>query len=136
MAETAHNFGSDWIVPASGERGEFTLSMRVLNSEPLEVIHGFEWSRQYSTPEKEFLLLRRTETRNADFVVLLEPHYGESRLSRFERFTVKDNRGRAVDSVVGLNITLGEKHYEVILNPYRASIHTRKGITDKVFSLN
>lgn len=136
MAETEQNFRSDWIVPARGEHGEFTLSMQVLNSEPLEVIHGFEWSRQYSTPEKEFLLMRRTGTRNADFVVLLEPHHGESKLSQFERFTVNDNRDRAVDSVVGLNITLGEKHYEVILNPCRTNIQTRKGITDNVFSLN
>ena len=129
-ATTDSDFGSDWTIPDN----PIKLSMRVLNTEPLEAIHGFEWSRQYNKPEKEFLLMSR-KARNADFVVLYEPHTGESKLTMFERFEVKCDKGQPVEGALGIMIVLDGKPYEIILNPYGAEIKTCKGVTRKVLSV-
>ena len=135
-AITTDDFGSDWIVPANGGQKQFTLSARVLNETPVEVVHGFEWSRQFSTPEKEFMLLRRTKARNADFIVLFEPHRGKSKLTRFERFTVKDEKGNAVEIALGLNINLRGKSYEIVCNPEKKTVSVSGGVTNEVFSID
>lgn len=134
-AVTAGDFGSDWSATGGGGK-EFTLSMRALNSYPVEIIHGYEWSRQYTAPEKEFLILRRTGVKNADFTVLLEPHREKSRLSKFERIEVINENGIPVRDAVGLKITLEGKQIEVILNPYSSKIQTSSGVSGKVFILN
>ena len=135
-AFTDKDFGCDWVVPEDrkSSRKECTLSMRVLNNSPLEAIHGFEWSYQYRTPKKEFLLLSR-KAKNTDFIVLFEPHYGDSQLSKFEQFTPSDENDRTLDGVVGLNITLGGKAYEVILNPDHEEVKTIKGMTRAILSI-
>ena len=108
--------------------------MRVLNNAPLEVIHGYEWSRQYRTPEKEFLLLSR-KAKNADFVVLYEPHRGKSGVTVFERFSVSGENGATVGGALGLKLTLNGKDYELILNPDTDSVKTIKGLTREVLSI-
>ncbi|MFC1528802.1 heparinase II/III family protein, partial [Candidatus Latescibacterota bacterium] len=133
-ATTDKDFGADWMLTGQNIKGRLNLAMRVLNNAPVEVIHGFEWSRQYRTPEKQFLLMSRT-ARNADFVVLFEPNRGNSKLSRFERFTVQDENGNTVDEALGLHINLAGKSYEVIMNPDRKGIKTVKGSTRKVLSV-
>ena len=131
-AETERDFGCDWEI--KGLQNPLNLTMRVLNNAPLEVVHGFEWSRQYTAPEKEFLLLSR-KAKNADFVVIFEPHSGQSRLSGYERFTVLDENGRTIKGALGLHISLGEKSYEVILNPDRNTVKTVKGPKQDVLSV-
>lgn len=133
-AVTGENFGCDWRIPSESAKDRLYLSMSVLNNEPLEVIHGYEWSRQYRTPQKEFLLLSR-KAKNADFVVLYEPHRGKSDVSEFERFSVSGENGATVEDALGLKLTLNGKHYEVILNPDRDSVMTIKGSTRKVLSI-
>jgi hypothetical protein len=133
-AFTDSDFGCDWVIPEERTTGDLHLSMRVLNTVPLEAVHGFEWSHQYTTPEKEFLLLSRT-ARNADFVVLFEPHRGESKLSEFMRFPVTDETGNTVEGALGIRITLDGKQYEVILNPDKARVKTCMGSTRKVLSV-
>ena len=108
--------------------------MRVLNTEPIEAVHGFEWSYQYPSPQKEFLLLSRT-ARNADFVVLFEPHRGVSNLSEFTRVPVTGDSGDPVEGALGLRVTLDGKRYEVILNPDRAEVKTCAGSTRNVLSV-
>ncbi|MCE5251987.1 heparinase II/III-family protein [bacterium] len=134
-ASTDSDFGSDWIIPAEGSRGRLTLSMRALNTAPVEVVHGFEWSYQYRTPEKEFVVLRRDKARNADFCVLLEPHKGAAKLTKYERFIPADEKGNPVDSAIGLNITLSGKSFEIVSNPEGHTVKTVRGTTDKVFSV-
>jgi hypothetical protein len=133
-AVTGKNLNCDWIVPVSGKRKQFMLSMSVLNNTPLEVIHGFEWSHQFRTREKEFLLLSR-KAKNADFIVLYEPHSGTSRLTKSERFTVTNEKGSTMDAAVGVNITLGKTSYEIILNPTGETVQAAGGLTNKVFSI-
>ena len=108
--------------------------MRVLNTAPIEAVHGFEWSRQYRGPEKEFLLLSRKAS-NADFVVLYEPNRGESKLSRYERFDVVDENGVKVSGFLGVRVTLSGKPYEVILNPDEVAVKTVRGATRKALSI-
>ena len=133
-AITEKDFSADWTIPESGNRKEITLSMRVLNDSPLEAVHGFEWSRQYKKPEKEFLLLSR-KARSADFIALLEPHFGESQVSKYERFIVKDKNGMTVENALGLHLTLAGKACEIILNPDEENVKTVKGTTRKVLSI-
>ena len=134
-AETDRDFGSDWIVPAGRGNKQFTLSMRTLNDKPVEVVHGFEWSRQFSTPEKEFMLLRRDRARNADFIVLFEPHRGRSKLGTFERFEVKDEDGNTVAGAVGINVSIGGKALELIFNPDVEMVTTVNGPSYRMFSV-
>jgi hypothetical protein len=108
--------------------------MRVLNSSPLEAVHGFEYSSQYREPEKEFLLLSR-QARDADFIVLYEPNHGESKLSRYERFDVFDEKGKKVKDALGVRLNLSGKPYEVILNPDQIIVKTVKGMTRKALSI-
>ena len=130
-AATSSDFGCDWKIPGN----DLNLAVRVLNTEPMEVIHGFEWSRQYTTQdEKEFLLMRR-KAQNADFIVLFEPNRGESKLSDLERFTVRGENGGTVKGALGVRATLNGKKYEVILNPDEVPVKTVKGSTRKVFSI-
>jgi len=133
-AVTGKDFGCDWVVSGKGTNNELNLAVRVLNTAPIEVIHGFEWSRQYTKPEKEFLLMSR-KTRNADFVVLFEPYRGSSKLSQYERFDVLNENGKAVKGALGLHVTLDGKPYEVILNPEKEAVMTIKGSTRKVISV-
>ena len=131
---TVKDYRADWTVPAEGDRKEFTLSMRVLNSEPLDVVHGFEWSRQYKKPEKEFLMMSR-KARNADFIVLYEPHRNQSQLSVFERFEVTSPDGKPVKNAVGIRITLRKTSLEIILNPDGKEVRTVKGSTKRILSV-
>ena len=108
--------------------------MRMLNSAPLEVIHGFEWSYQYRTPDKEFLLLSR-KSREAEFIVLYEPYLEKSKLSQYERLTVLDENGKTVMGAIGLLITLAGKPYEIIFNPDGNMVKTVKGFTRRVMSI-
>jgi len=133
-ATTAGDFGCDWIVKEKGAKPGLHLAMQVLNDEPLEAIHGFEWSRQYTKPEKEFLLLSR-KAKNADFIVLFEPRIGSSRVTGFERFAVTGDGGATVEGALGVHVTVGGKRYEIILNPDRGDILTVRGVTDKVLSV-
>ena len=133
-AMTDENFGSDWILFGKDTKNELNLAMRVLNDEPLEAVHGFEWSRQFRTPEKEFLLLSRT-AKNADFVVLYEPYRNRSKLSEFKRFDVQNEIGETIAGAIGVLVTLDGKSYEVILNPDTQSIQTVKGASRNVLSV-
>ena len=133
-ALTAGDFDCNWRIPAGRGSGEMFLSMRVLNDKPLEAVHGFEWSRQFQTPEKEFFLLRRA-AENADFIVMFEPRRGRSRVSQFERFEVPAPDGGVVDGTVGLHVTVGGKHYEIILNPAGEAVKTIRGETKKILSV-
>ncbi|MCE5248815.1 heparinase II/III family protein [bacterium] len=133
-AVTGGDFGCDWLLSGKGTKDELHLAMRVLNTAPVEAIHGFEFSRQYRGPEKEFLLLSR-KARNADFIVLFEPNRGESKLSRYERFDVPDEKGAKVAGATGVRLTLAGKTYEVILNPDEAAVKTVGGVTRKVLSV-
>ena len=128
-AETSEDFGSDWKLT-----DELNLAMRVLNAGPLEAVHGYEWSRQFRTPEKEFLLLTRT-AKNSDFIVLYEPYRRRSSLSEFTRFAVTDAAGNAVPDAIGVNATVGGKSYEVILNPDNAEVKTVGGVSGKVLTV-
>ena len=124
-------FLCNWTFPGnSGVR----LDVRVLNDAPLEVVHGFEWSRQYSTPEKEFLLLRRDKARTADFVVLAEPHRGDSRLTRFERVAVRNGEGaEGRRGARSWTVEVNGKRYRIVLNPDRRRIGCESGSTRDVF---
>jgi len=134
-AVTDKDFGCDWLLSGKGAKDELHLAMRVLNAAQIEAVHGFEWSRQYSAgPEKEFLLLSR-KARNADFVVLYEPNRGESKISRYERFEVVDEKGVKVTGALGVHITLAGKSYEVILNPDETAVKTVRGATRKALSI-
>ncbi len=133
-AVTGNDFGCDWLLPATSDEDSLYLSMRVLNTAPVEVIHGFEWSHQYRKPEKEFILMSR-KARNADFVVLFEPHRGKSKLYGCERFAVLGEYGTIVEGALGLRLTLNEKSYEIILNSDSETVTTIKGITDKILSV-
>jgi len=135
-AMTGDDVRCDWTVPGDGSRGESALSLRILNDAPLEVVHGFEWSRQFSTPEKEFLLLRRGDADNAGFIVLVEPRTESSRIHAFERMTVKDIGGGDADGVVGVYVVLGETSYEIVFNPLEKTyITTGGGMSREVFDV-
>ena len=124
----------DWLIPGKDNKEELHLAMRVLNSSPLEAVHGFEYSSQYIKPEKEFLLLSR-QARDADFIVLFEPNHGKSKLSMYERFDVVDEKGNKVRDTLGIRLNLSGKPYEVILNPNQINIKTVKGMTRKALSI-
>ena len=136
-ARVSGDLVSDWTVPKQGGREPFTLSMKALNGDAgaLNVIHGFEWSYQYSKPEKEFLLLRREKVKNADFVVLFEPHAKEGKLTSSQRFIVTDGNGVPVESALGIRLTLDGKKYEVIVNPEGKNIKTVEGVTGRLMSV-
>jgi hypothetical protein len=129
-AETTGDFNCGWELPNG-----YNLGMRVLNDEPLEAVHGFEWSRQYPTPDKEFLLLSRT-VKNADFVVLYEPYRRRSAVSEFARFEVTDTEGNTVPGSIGVKVNIDGKSYEVILNPYNVTVQTVKGVSNKVLIIS
>jgi hypothetical protein len=121
----------DWTVPNGGL--EFT--MKLLNDAPVEVVHGFEWSYQYSKQEKEFMVLRRDKSRNADYLVLIEPHRKAARLTSSKRLAVTSPDGGSVENAVGVALTLGEKRYEVIVNPDGVPVNTAKGPTRRNISI-
>ena len=131
---TSIDLGCDWNLPVKGANGDLHLAMRVLNTSPLEAIHGFEYSSQYTKPEKEFLLLSR-KARDADFIVFFEPNRGESKLSKYERFDVVDENGAKVRDALGIRANIAGKSYEVILNPDQATVKTVKGVTRKALSV-
>ncbi|MFC1692104.1 heparinase II/III family protein [Candidatus Latescibacterota bacterium] len=131
---TNENLHCDWMIPSRKDRKTLNLAMHVLNTTSLEVMHGFEWSYQYRTPEKEFLLLTR-KAQNAEFIVLFEPYRGQSKLSKYEQVTVTDESGYPLDETVGLKVTLSGKTYEIIMNPAGDTIRTASGITRKIFSV-
>lgn len=131
---TVNDLGCDWLLSGKGTKDELQLAMRVLNTSPLEAVHGFEYSSRYRGPEKEFLLLSR-QARDADFVVLYEPNRGESKISRYELFDVVDENGTKVVDVLGVRVNVSEKSYEVILNPDQAIVKTVKGVTRKALSI-
>jgi hypothetical protein len=131
---TGKDLGCDWLLSGKDAKEKLHLAMRVLNAAPLEAIHGFEYSRQYKEPEKEFLLLSR-KARDADFVVLFEPNRGQSKLSRYEKFDVIGENGAPVGNALGVRATIAGKSYEVILNPDYASVKTVRGMTRKALSV-
>ena len=131
---TDGDFSCDWIIPPAGNRKKMILTMNVLNTQPLEVIHGFEWSYQYRTPEKEFLLLSR-RAKIADFIVLYEPNSGKSAVSRFEKFDVVAESGEIVEGALGVAVTLGERTYEIVFNPDMKMVRTTKGTTTRIVSI-
>ncbi len=131
---TVNDFGCDWLLSGKDTKNELHLVMRVLNTSPLEAVHGFEYSSQYRGPEKEFLLLSR-QARDADFVVLYEPNRGESKISRYERFDVVDENGTKVRDALGVRVNVSGKPYEVILNPDQAIVKTARGMTRKALSI-
>jgi len=131
-ATTGRDFTAEWRIPEDQAKGGLNLAMRVLNDAPLEAVHGFEWSRQFRAPEKEFLLLSR-KAKNADFVVLFEPHRGRSRVTRFERIPVPGGSGGTVDGALGVAVTVGGKPYEIFLNPDRREVKAEWGVTHDVY---
>jgi len=131
---TVKDMGCDWVLTVKDAKEGLHLAMRVLNSSPLEAVHGFEYSRQYTKPEKEFLMLSR-KAKNADFIVLFEPNRGESKLSKYERFDVAGERGAKVADALGVRVTVAGKTYEVIVNPDQAPVKTAKGMTRKALSV-
>ncbi len=116
-AVTSGDVTCDWTVPADGGRPESRLTLRLENAEPVEVVHGFEWSRQYATPEKEFVTLRRDNASNADFIVLVEPHKGAPRTTAFERAPVRGKNGLPDEDIIGISLVLGGEEYAVVFNP-------------------
>ncbi|MHB9031326.1 MAG: heparinase II/III domain-containing protein, partial [Candidatus Latescibacterota bacterium] len=130
-ARAKGNLAADWTVPKEGSREEFFLSLLALNDTPLEAVHGFEWSRQYTKPEKEFLVLRRERVKNADFVVLLQPRGTNEAPVTAERFAVTDTQGREVKNAVGIRLAIGGKRCEIIVNPDGAEVKNIKGSTRK-----
>ncbi len=133
-ATTTNGFTCDWTVNDTNAMKGLRLATRVLNDAPLEAVHGFEWSRQFSTPEKEFLLLTRT-AKNADFIVLHEPYVGRSTVTEFRRFDVAGPDGAIVDTAVGVYVTVDGTRYEVILNPGGVKVKTVRGETGKILSV-
>ena len=77
----------------------------------------------------------RRKAQNADYIVLFEPNRGKSKLSDFERFTVRGKNGGTVEGAHGVRATLNGKKHEVILNPDEVPVKTVKGSTRKVFSI-
>jgi hypothetical protein len=134
-ARVAGNLNADWTIPKEGSRGEYVLSLRAVNEKPLEAVHGFEWSRQFSGPEKEFLVLRREGAKNADFIVLLQPRGKGDTPAIAERFAVTDGKGRTIDNVLGIRIMSGGKRFEVIINPNGVEVKTAVGSTKKRISV-
>lgn len=131
---TNDELSCDWAITDERALKNLHLSMRVLNDRPLDVVHGFEWSYQYRTPEKEFILLSR-KAKDADFIVLYEPYTGSKKATRFERFPVTDGSDAAVDGAVGVRVETGGSVYRLILNPDRKTVRTSKGLTDSIFSV-
>ncbi len=131
---TVKELGCDWLLSGKDAKDELHLAMRVLNTSPLEAVHGFEYSPRYRGPEKEFLLLSR-KTRDADFIVLFEPNRGRSKLSKYEKFDVVDDKGIIVRDALGVRVNISGKPYEVILNPGRTFVKTVKGMTRKALSI-
>jgi hypothetical protein len=134
-ARVSGDLASDWTIPKAGSRDELTFSLRAMNDAPMEAIHGFEWSFQYTKPEKKFLVLRREKTKNADFIVLLQPHGGSEAAASPQRFAVTDTQGRTLENAAGVRVTLGGKQYEIIVNPGGAEVKTAKGSTRKYVSV-
>jgi hypothetical protein len=134
-ARVTGNLAADWAIPEEGNRGEFIFSLRMLNDAQLEAVHGFEWARQYSRPEKEFLVLRRENTKNADFIVLLHPHGKSDSPAVAERFAVTDGKEQKMQNVLGIRVTAGGKQYEVIINPHGAEVKTAAGNSRKKISV-
>ena len=124
-----------WTVAKEEAREQLGFSLKVLNDAPLEVVHGFEWSYQYRTPEKEFVVLRRERAKNAEYLALIEPHRKESRLTVTRRFTVTSLDGRAAENAVGILLTLLGKRYEVIVNPEGVAVKTAHGGSRKLISI-
>ncbi len=133
-ATTDGDFRCDWNIPASVADSAMKLSLMVLNDEPLEAVHGFEWSRQFRTQEKEFLLMRRT-AKNADFIALFEPRKGVSTVKDFVRFEVRGEDGSVVGDALGVNVTVQGRRYEIILNPGGSKVKTAAGTSDKALSV-
>jgi hypothetical protein len=143
-ARVTGDLSCDWTVPKEGAREQFGFSLSVLNDAPLEVVHGFEWSYQYQTPEKEFVVLRRESVKNTEFLVLIEPYRKETQLTEPRRFAVTAPDGRStgdpagrpyLENTLGAAFTLGGKRYEVIVNPQGAEVNTAKGPTRKCVSI-
>ncbi len=128
-ARVAGNLSCAWPMPKGGAPESLTLSALVLNNTPMEAVHGFEWSYQYTKREKEFLVLRREQARDADFVVFLEPRAGVSKLADARRIAVTAPDGRPVSDAVGVAFTLGARHLEVIVNPGGTEVKTASGFS-------
>ncbi len=130
-ARMTGNLAADWTIPKSGEHEAFTLSLRALNDTPLETVHGFEWSRQFAKPEKEFVVLRREKTKNADFIVFLQPREKDEPVAAVERITVTGAQGGVIGNALGIRAVIGDKRYEIIINPDGAEVKCPEGNTRK-----
>lgn len=131
-AVTSENLTADWAIKDENVLNGLRLGMRVLNDTMMDVTHGYEWSRQFRTPDKEFLLLTKT-ARNADFTVLYEPYTGRSSVDSFERIPVKGADGSVVNNAIGVRVTMGQNRYEIILNPDNIPVQTPQGVLSDVY---
>ena len=75
------------------------------------------------------------KARDADVVVLFEPNRGESKLSRYERFDVVDEKGTKIRNALGIRVNISGKPYEVILNPDQTRVQSVRGVTRKALSI-
>ncbi len=126
-ARISGDLSCEWPMPTGGKPESLTLSALVLNDAPMEAVHGFEWSYQYTKREKEFIVLRREQARNADFVVFLEPRPGASKLTGARRIAVTAPDGTPVADAAGVAFTLAGRRMEVIVNPGGAEVKTASG---------
>ncbi len=126
-ARITGNLSCEWPMPKGGRPETLSLAALVLNDAPMEAVHGFEWSYQYTKREKEFLVLRRERARDVDFVAFLEPRSGVSKLADARRIEVQSTDGGAVADAVGVAFTLGGRRLEVIVNPDGAEVKTSSG---------
>ena len=133
-ADTDKDFSADWKVK-EGLPIPFLLSMKALNDTPTEIYHGFEWSRQFDKQSKEFMMLRKTKTKNADFVILFEPRKSDSSITRFEKFIPVDLNDNPMENVLGLRLEIGNDSYVIYINPESRIIKTSDGTTGKIFSV-
>ena len=131
-AVTSENLTADWEIKDKNVLNCLRLSMRVLNDTMMDVTHGYEWSRQFRTPDKEFLLLTKT-AQNADFAVLYEPYTGRSNVNSFDRVPVKGSDGSNVEGALGVRVTVGQNRYEIILNPDQVPVQTPEGVLSDVY---
>jgi len=128
-AKISGEIKTDWTYNPKDTEKTFNLSLTMLNNEPASAIHGFTLAAPYRTKEKEFLLVRKENTQNTNYLAVFEANKGISKIKNIIPVSVeeqgRDGSWKKSDRSSALLITMTDgKSCEVVLNPTGGIVRT------------
>jgi hypothetical protein len=128
-AKTSGVIKTDWTYNPKDKAKTFGLSLTMLNSEPVSAIHGFTLAAPYRSKEKEFVLIRKENAQNTNYLAVFEAHKGQAKIKSILPVSLEeqgsDGSWKKSERSNALLITLSDgKSCEVVLNPTGSTVRT------------